>query len=109
MWPCTVKCWKLIVEKEADVRDHGSDVVRLPPAVRRGIFAPAKRVVQAGCALWVLPRLWCYWLARRLLDRWAFSAASESIARLPGRRGVLLRQAFYRRTLRACGQDVYFG
>src|SRR5690606_30989389 len=34
---------------------------------------------------------------------------SESIARVAGQRGVYLRQAFYRATLDACGQDIYFG
>ncbi len=35
--------------------------------------------------------------------------ASESIARIPGLRGVYMRQAFYRKTLAACGRDVYLG
>ena len=35
--------------------------------------------------------------------------AIESIARLPALRGVYLRQAFYARTLSACGKDCYFG
>lgn len=44
-----------------------------------------------------------------MLGSRAFSAASESIARVPGMRGVYFRQAFYRRTLSHCGQDTYFG
>jgi acetyltransferase-like isoleucine patch superfamily enzyme len=39
----------------------------------------------------------------------AFHAASESIARVPGLRGVYLRHAFYRCTLTRCGQDCHFG
>ncbi len=35
--------------------------------------------------------------------------ASESIAMIPGLRGVYMRQAFYRKTLDACGRDVYLG
>ncbi|EMI56912.1 acyltransferase [Rhodopirellula sallentina] len=35
--------------------------------------------------------------------------ASESIAKIPGKRGVFSRQAFYRFTLSKCGRDVYIG
>ena len=57
-----------------------------------------------------LPCLLSYWAAQPLLGRErAFSAASESISRMPGTRGVYARQAFYRRTLRHVGKDVYFG
>ena len=69
-----------------------------------------KRVVQAGFFLWVLPRLLFYWLNARVWGRnRAFLAASESISRVPGQRGVFTRQAFYRSTLDACGRDIYFG
>ena len=55
-------------------------------------------------------RLAVYFLSSLLIDKEkAFAAASESIARVPGRRGVYSRQAFYRLTLAACGEDVYFG
>ncbi len=37
------------------------------------------------------------------------TSASESIAMIPGLRGVYMRQAFYRKTLDACGRDVYLG
>ncbi len=84
-------------------------VVRVKPPVRSGGFMLAKRCVQAGCILLTGPRLVSYWLGRQLIGRRAFSAASESISRIPGSRGVYLRQAFYRRTLSHCGQDVYFG
>ena len=50
-----------------------------------------------------------YFTCRGFLGRRAFGAASESIASVPGLRGVYLRQAFYRRTLAQCGEDVYFG
>lgn len=69
-----------------------------------------KRVAQWMFGLAVFPRLAAYRLAQLVLGRdRAFSAASESIARIPGTRGVYARQAFYRRTLADCGRDVYFG
>jgi acetyltransferase-like isoleucine patch superfamily enzyme len=68
-----------------------------------------KRAVQGLADVWIWPRLLFYRTARRVLGRRAFSAASESIARVPGMRGVYMRQAFYRRTLASCGKDVYFG
>jgi len=69
-----------------------------------------KRTIQFGALLWVLPRLLFYRISRVLWGRErAFLAASESIARIPGHRGVYCRQAFYRRTLRSCGRDVYLG
>jgi acetyltransferase-like isoleucine patch superfamily enzyme len=68
-----------------------------------------KRAVQRLAGIWIWPRLLFYHAARRVLGRRAFSAASESIARVPGMRGVYMRQAFYRHTLSSCGKDVYFG
>ena len=50
-----------------------------------------------------------FFLGRLALGRKAFTSASESIAAVAGQRGVLMRQAFYRRTLTSCGEDVYFG
>jgi len=83
-------------------------VVRVPP--KRGAIAMSiKRAVQSVFSFAVLPRLVVYYCGDALGLRTSFSAASESIARVPGMRGVLCRQAFYRRTLAACGQDVYFG
>lgn len=69
-----------------------------------------KRLLQAAAGLWVVPRLLTYRLTSHALesDR-AFLDASESVARIPGTRGVYCRQAFYRRTLAGCGRDVYFG
>ena len=59
-----------------------------------------KALASALFAVAVLPRLLAYRIAQSVLgqDR-AFSAASESISRIPGTRGVFARQAFYRRTL----------
>jgi acetyltransferase-like isoleucine patch superfamily enzyme len=68
-----------------------------------------KRGLQRLATVCVGWRLLTYRSARLLLGRRAFSAASESIARIPGMRGVYLRQAFYRKTLASCGRDVYFG
>lgn len=60
--------------------------------------------------LLALPHLLGYWLARALMGNpRAFAAASERIAKAPGNLGVYTRQAFYRRTLAAVGDDVYFG
>ena len=69
-----------------------------------------KRLVQMVFVLLVSPRLFIYWLNRFVwgVDR-AFLAASESISRIPGMRGVYMRQAFYRITLAGCGSDIYFG
>jgi len=69
----------------------------------------AKRCVQAVFGLLGLPRYLCYVVAAGTLGPRAFLASSESIARISGLRGVYSRQAFYRRTLTACGDDVYFG
>lgn len=70
----------------------------------------AKALARSLGLLLVSGRLIAYFLARLLIDKEkAFAAASESIARVPGLRGVYSRQAFYRFTLAACGADVYFG
>ena len=92
-------------------REAGRDDVVTVAHPERGPLAMAcKRGIQALALLWVSPRLIAYSLARGLWgeDR-AFLAASESISRIPGMRGVYCRQAFYRRTLERCGRDVYFG
>ena len=86
-----------------------SSIVRVVSPTRSSAFLVAKRSLQFAVTLWVLPRILCYFAGRRLLGDRAFSAACESIARIPGLRGVYLRQAFYRKTLNHCGQDVYFG
>jgi acetyltransferase-like isoleucine patch superfamily enzyme len=86
-----------------------SAVVETDCSERSERFLLAKRCLQAAFALVVLPRLACYAIARTVLGRRAFGASSESIARIPGQRGVYARQAFYRRALAHCGQDVYFG
>ena len=83
--------------------------IRIAPPPRGRVAMLAKRLVQAVFLLVVLPRLCCYWLCRAVVGREAFGASSESVARIPGRRGVYLRQAFYRQTLSSCGQDAYFG
>ena len=80
-----------------------------PPPPPRAV-ARLKPVLRATALLWVSPWLLAYRVARRLVERdRAFLAASESLARVPGTRGVYCRQAFYRRTLARCGRDVYFG
>ena len=83
--------------------------IRVELQERSGTALLGKRVVQACFGLLVIPRLCFYRLASLLVGRRAFGAASESIAKVPGMRGVFLRQSFYRRTLKQCGQDAYFG
>ncbi|TWT51910.1 acyltransferase [Allorhodopirellula solitaria] len=68
-----------------------------------------KRTVQCVFLVFAVPRLLSYFVARRILGTRAFSAASESIARVPGFRGVYLRQVFYRCVLDSCDLDAYFG
>jgi virginiamycin A acetyltransferase len=53
----------------------------------------------------------CFWLVyhiQRLFmpSRDAFSNQSQALAGIPGLRGMLLRQAFYRMTLQRCGKRV---
>jgi virginiamycin A acetyltransferase len=84
-------------------------ITRCPSAERSKAFLFCKRCIQAAFWLLIAPRLAGYFLFRALMGRRAFGAASESIARLPGLRGVYCRQAFYRQTLAGCGHDAYFG
>jgi acetyltransferase-like isoleucine patch superfamily enzyme len=79
------------------------------PAQRSWWMTCLKRCVQGAFFVLILPRLLAFRIAVAALGPRAFSAASESIARIPGMRGVFSRQAFYRSTLARCGQDVYFG
>ncbi|MCC7339096.1 MAG: acyltransferase [Pirellulaceae bacterium] len=76
---------------------------------RTTTFLLAKRCLQTAFALCALPRLGVMRLMRMIMGDEAFRLASESIARIPGMRGVLARQAFYRWTISHCGQDVHFG
>ena len=90
--------------------DDAPAIVRVDQPARSSAFMAAKRLVQGLFLLLATPRLLTYALARRVVgERRAFGAASESIARIPGIRGVYVRQAFYRRLLASCGQDCYFG
>jgi acetyltransferase-like isoleucine patch superfamily enzyme len=76
-----------------------------------------KRLCQTVAFVWVLPRLVVYRLASVVLGRdRAFANASEGVGRVPGMRGVYLRQAFYRSTLETfstpratIGEGVYIG
>lgn len=79
-----------------------------PP--RSPVAMAAKRVTQALAFVVVLPRLAIYGAASLVLGKArAFANASEGVGRVPGLRGLFLRQAFYRATLESCGRDVYFG
>lgn len=89
--------------------DSAEATVQVHHPERGGVAIVAKRLVQAMFWLIVLPRLLAYAVARRVLGDRAMMASSESIAKIPGLRGVYARQAFYRRTLASCGQDIYFG
>ena len=86
-----------------------NDKIVLEQSARSRAFTQLKRIVQSAFTLLVAHRLLTYSIAQRLVGDRAFLAASESIARIPGLRGVYCRQAFYRRTLSACGQDMYPG
>lgn len=86
-----------------------SDVVRVGVPERGRVALGVKRFLQACFGVLALRRLFVYWTLRRCLGRRAFLAAAESVGRVPGLRGVYLRQAFYRRTLERCGQDVHIG
>lgn len=68
-----------------------------------------KRGVQFAFLLLAVPRLFFYCCGKRMLGPRALTSSSESIARVPGLRGVYLRQAFYRQVLDSCGRDVYLG
>ncbi len=86
------------------------DLVRIEHPRRGGAARVAKGVVGAAAHIWILPRLLALAVAGAVWGRdRAFLASSESIARIPGMRGVYCRQAFYARTLARCGSDVYFG
>ena len=97
-----------MAEHSAD-RSLEDETIQVSPPQRSAAFIVAKRLLQSCFAVLVLPRIIAYRLAARPLGRRAFGASSESIARVPGLRGVYLRQAFYGRTLAHCGRDVYFG
>ena len=89
--------------------ERSETVLRVEVPERNKPFMLLKRCVQCFVGVLVIPRLIAYRLFRGLIGRRAFNSSSESIARAPGLRGVYLRQAFYRRTLRSCGQNVFFG
>ena len=87
-----------------------ADVERVAQPERSAGAMRAKRALQALALVAVLPRLAIYRLAALFVGkRRAFANASEGVGRIPGLRGLYLRQAFYRATLEACGRDVYFG
>ncbi len=89
--------------------DRGEPLRVAPPERSAGAIA-LKRLLQGVAFVYVLPRLALYRLAALVLGRArAFANASEGVGRVPGLRGLYLRQAFYRATLARCGRDVYFG
>ena len=86
-----------------------TQAVEISPGRSGGVRVALKRLIQAAFVAWIAPRLAAYWIVRAAVGSRAFMAASESIARIPGMRGMFCRQAFYRGTLARCGQDVHFG
>ncbi|TWU01283.1 acyltransferase [Stieleria varia] len=92
--------------------DNGGGTARSAD-VRRTVAPTAnvgiKRSVQFAFLILALPRLLCYGITKRVIGSRALTSSSESIARVPGLRGVYLRQAFYRQVLSQCGRDVYLG
>lgn len=85
------------------------DSIEISHPQRSASALAVKRIVQALFLVLIQPRLLAFRVTRALMGDRAFLAASESIARIPGLRGVYSRQQFYRRTLEYCGQDIYFG
>jgi len=102
-------CHFYSTEKTAMPEPTHSLAIEAPDHRRSPLLLLTKRCVQGLFAGVVFPRLLSYTTARAILGSRAFGAASESIARIPGLRGVYSRQAFYHRTLSHCGADVYFG
>jgi len=89
---------------------RSEEVLRVTHPDRSAGAMMVKRLCQAAAFVWVLPRLLAYRVASVVLGRErAFANASEGVGRVPGMRGVYLRQAFYRASLVSCGRDVYFG
>lgn len=97
-----------MIESALQITESADRVVVTQPA-RGSLAIQGKRCLQAFVALCGWPRWFCYRIAAAVAGRRAFQAASESISRRPGMRGVFARQAFYRRALEHCGQDCYFG
>lgn len=99
-----------MAEATAETINGGErDVIIVAAPSRSRPLVVLKRCVQCLFHLAVLPRLGLYHLLRSAWGRRSFLTASESIARIPGVRGVYCRQAFYHATLDHCGQDIYFG
>jgi acetyltransferase-like isoleucine patch superfamily enzyme len=97
-----------LTAKPAYAKGVDAMVVDLPQRSRQEMLL--KRAVQGFFSILGLRRLLFFHAGRILWGRdRALLAASESLARVPGMRGVYARQAFYRRTLASCGRDVYFG
>jgi len=95
---------------QSEGTDAPTGVVVSENQPRSGVARMAKCLARQVALALVSWRLVFYFFTSLLLDKEkAFAAASESIARIPGLRGVYSRQAFYRFTLAACGKDVYFG
>lgn len=98
------------VASRTEDTDASADVVVSKPRTRSGFARVVKLLAQKLALALVSWRLLLYWISWLLVGKeTAFAAASESISRIPGLRGVYLRQAFYRSTLATCGKDVYFG
>jgi acetyltransferase-like isoleucine patch superfamily enzyme len=84
-------------------------VVEVRHKTRTSRVIAAKRFLQAVFTMFATPRTLIYRTNRIFMGSRALLCASESIARIPGMRGVYMRQAFYKKTLARCGRDVYFG
>lgn len=89
--------------------EANEDRIEVAPPQRSSTAVCLKRLVQGCFLVLCLPRLMLYRIASVMMGSRAFHASSESIAHMPGNRGVYLRQQFYRHTLSRCGQDIYFG
>jgi acetyltransferase-like isoleucine patch superfamily enzyme len=92
-----------------NARSETQDVIRVFLPHRGSSLQFSKRCLQWLFGIVVLPRFLLMQLNKIICQERALIVASESIAGIPGQRGVFARQAFYRMTLAMCGQDVYFG
>lgn len=70
-------------------------------------FIKALSNVVAAIAVWPLTALSAVEASLRPSSESVFAACAQWLAIVPGRPGMFLRRAFYRRTLAACGGHLY--
>lgn len=81
-----------------------------PPSPRAASRAAAKRAVDLLAVAVVLPAWGAYRLCAAVLGaERAFPGHAQAFALMPGLCGATLRRAFFKLTLRECGEDVHVG